>query len=382
MKIAFLTFEYPPARVGGAGKYASRVTKGLAQHGHEVFVFSSTGETKVIENLHLIKVPYLNLPLLRVFTFWLVLTYKFTKEQWKGGNFDVLHVNEYVDFLLPAFFTKSIFRVVTVHHLAREVVDVISPTMKERFLNPGSEVGLVPLLEKLSIRRADHIIVVSRHTKKSLSKYYGVSEGLITVIHNGHEWDDKSSVPGKSTTKEKSPLKVLFVGRLEERKGVQFLLKSIKHFDKSCDVNARFILVGKGNHQQYRQLSNFLGIDHLVSFEGYLEEERLKKLYANSDIFVLPSKLEGFGLVLLEAIEFGLPVIGTNRGGIPEVIEEYNNGTIVRYGEESELSKAVCNIGKKLLNGDMDYPNISHVKEKYNWERNVQMHIKLFQNYT
>jgi len=80
----------------------------------------------------------------------------------------------------------------------------------------------------------------------------------------------------------------------------------------------------------------------MVKIKGYPEE-----IFDHSNIFILPSKVEGFGLVVLEAINNGLPVICTNNGGMVEIAQDYSNGFIIEYGNIKQLAKTIIEVSKK-----------------------------------
>lgn len=382
MKIAFLTWEYPPKISGGGGRYAEEVTERLAKSGHRVFVFSPNKVESRFSNLTHVQVPIINLPFLRLITFWLNLAFIFKFMDLRVG-FDLIHVNEYVDFLLLKFLTKELPRVLTVHHLASEVVEVLKPPIIRRLKNLGSEIGIAPLLEKTSIRRADHIITVSENTRKSLIKRYNVSLGKVERIYNGFNWD-VSKVCTQDKKDEQEPnddkINILFVGRLEERKGLNFLLESLSLAKETCNFKFQFIAAGRGNLKKFNTVTKQLNLSDEVEFRGFVDEGELEKLYRTADIFVLPSKVEGFGLVLLEAIQRGLPVICTNEGGMPELIKYYNRGNIIRYGDKERLVSTILEIIELIREKKLPQPNIEKIKEKFNWKRNVKEVINVYKN--
>lgn len=126
---------------------------------------------------------------------------------------------------------------------------------------------------------------------------------------------------------------ILFVGRLAEKKGVTYLIEAMKN------VDAKLVVVGSGplEEELKRQAAP---LKSKVVFLGAKTHDELKKIYASADIFVAPSitarngDKEGLGLVLLEAMASGLPVVGSNSGGIPEIVKDNYNGYLV---EEKDI---------------------------------------------
>jgi glycosyltransferase involved in cell wall biosynthesis len=97
-------------------------------------------------------------------------------------------------------------------------------------------------------------------------------------------------------------------------------------------------IVGSGNDERrLKDIAHSLGNDELVKFRGAISEGELQGLLAEADVFVLPSKKEGFGIVYIEAMAAGLPCIGANHGGVPEVIEHGGSGFLIEYGDVAQL---------------------------------------------
>ncbi len=136
---------------------------------------------------------------------------------------------------------------------------------------------------------------------------------------------------------------VLFVGRLVKIKGVEYLIEAMKGID------ARLVIVGNGPiREELEARAKDAGIDCI--FTGGKTHEELKTIYASADVFVAPSitmpngAQEGLGLVALEAMSSGVPVIGSRSGGIKEIIEDHKNGILVDEKNINQLHKAISDI--------------------------------------
>jgi glycosyltransferase involved in cell wall biosynthesis len=169
----------------------------------------------------------------------------------------------------------------------------------------------------------------------------GLDSDRIKVIYN--ILDDDKDVEGTSSSissiVDYSGYKIIYVGRLIECKGITFLLKSLSQL---IDVKfkAKLFLVGDGDfEQEIRHCASSLNIEDCVSFLGY--QSNPMAFMEKADLLVLPSKEDGFGRVLLEAMSVGTPVIGTRIGGIQEVVEHEVNGLLVTYGDVSALKEAM-----------------------------------------
>jgi glycogen(starch) synthase len=145
-------------------------------------------------------------------------------------------------------------------------------------------------------------------------------------------------------------VRVLFVSRLERRKGVDLLLEAAVPLLREMP-QLEFVLVGKDTsntemsesyrgafERTYRREPAVIG---RVRFTGEVSEDVLNQWYADADVFCMPSRFESFGLVFIEAMMFGLPVIATDSGGIPEVVEHGGNGLLVAPEDPVALREAL-----------------------------------------
>ena len=377
MKIAFLTSEYPPVHVGGAGIYAKYVTEGLAERGHQVYVFAPKGARTCHRNLKMIEVPAWQGPFVKSFSFWRNTARAYKQAQKGVSSFDIVHINGYVDVFLGRPLTQDTVRITTVHHPVIGLLREFKPSFIERLQKIRSEIGIVPLLERLSVERADHIVTVSEFSKSSILKYYGVPEEKVTCIYSGHEWVHP---PQRLDRKASDTCKLLFVGRLEERKGLSFLLRSFAKASRLTEYKLTLEIVGAGSPGNYQKLASRLGIEESVKFRGYLPVHELNNMYSTADIFVMPSRMEGFGIVLLEAMDYGLPIICTDRGGMPEVVSQYNRGFIVEFGNEKALATMIGKVADAVCHNRLPEGNVDELRQVFNWSNHVQSLINLYES--
>ena len=188
-----------------------------------------------------------------------------------------------------------------------------------------------------------------------------------------------SEIEGKADTK-----KILFVGRLLSVKGVDVLLEAFSMFHSNENQNQWTLdIVGDGPLSgDLQQLAEQKNISNNVTFHGSLERDALTKIYGECDIFVLPSRTtsagekEGLGVVLLEAMMAKVAVIGTNCGGIPEVIEHLETGLIVEQDNANSLFEAIqtltedADLRKRLV--DQAYEKTT---EKYS-NKSIQLQLR------
>jgi len=204
----------------------------------------------------------------------------------------------------------------------------------------------------------DHVINDFRH----------IQSNQIKVIHNGVDPSRFNSSEKKYFDKyfpELADIDVpmaLFLSRWAARKGISYLVKAIPKIMKKTDIH--FVFAGECNNPRLQKsLKN-------CTFLGYIPNEKIPCLYASSDIFLLPSLYENFPICLLEAMSSELPVIGTNVGGIPELITHEENGLIIKPKSTTEIISSVIRLAEdRNLRKEFGKKARMAVEDKFTWEK-------------
>ena len=213
--------------------------------------------------------------------------------------------------------------VVTVHDLSFERDPSLMP-LRDRFFFRT----MVPR----SVRRADRVLTVSEQTKRDVVDEYGTPEAKIAVTPNGVD----SAFALNGAVRNGSPY-VLFVGALQARKDPLTAIEALA----LTPGTLRLLLAGpdKGAEREARAAVSRLGLDGRVEFLGHVEKPELAALYRGAECFVLPSRYEGFGLPVLEAMASGTPVVTTTAGSLPEVAD--NAAVLVEPGDAVALAGGI-----------------------------------------
>jgi glycosyltransferase involved in cell wall biosynthesis len=163
-----------------------------------------------------------------------------------------------------------------------------------------------------SVRQAARVLAVSEWTKRDLVEHYGIPEEKIVVTPNGVD----SLFEPNGARRNGAPY-VLFVGTLQPRKDPLAALEALALVDSEL----RLVLVGpdKGSGAEAQRTASKLGLDGRVEFAGHVEKQELAELYRGAECLVFPSRYEGFGLPVVEAMASGTPVVATAAGSIPEI---------------------------------------------------------------
>jgi glycosyltransferase involved in cell wall biosynthesis len=339
MKILMFGWEFPPFNSGGLGVACKGLTRALAAEDvHVTFVLPKSVPVTdsymdfrfpkgdiVFRSVDVMLSPYLTpqeyTSTRRLSTggyardlFGEVARYAaFAKQLATEEDFDVIHAHDWLAFSAGLAAKRATGKPLVLHvHL---------PSVDQ-----GGGHGYDPrvfALEKEAFENADMCIAVSQRVKDSLVHDYGVPASKVTVVYNGLDIDDVSEFAKVSAERvsdlNEDPI-ALFMGRLTLHKAPDKFLDAAPLVLRQCP-EARFIVAGSGEveHQLIRQAAAS-GFANRVHFTGFVRDAERAKLLSGSDVLVMPSIAEPFGLVALEASASGTPVIVSKQSGVAEVL--------------------------------------------------------------
>jgi glycosyltransferase involved in cell wall biosynthesis len=171
---------------------------------------------------------------------------------------------------------------------------------------------------------------------------------------------------------------ILFVGRLVWEKGVDVLIDSAPYV-LSRFPQAKFIVVGRGDIEGYRERARNLGVESKFFFTGFLNDETVAKLYKCADICVYPSRYEPFGIVALEAMAVGIPPVTSNAKGFSETVRNGETGIITQAGDPLSLAQGIL-----LLLENSELKKMMGEKARrlalreFRWEKSAEKTIALY----
>lgn len=224
-------------------------------------------------------------------------------------------------------------------------------------------------------RRASRVIVASDFMKRSLSSSYGLREESIAVIPNGislHQYRPVEPVQPRQAGL------LLYVGSLWRMKGVDILLRAMARMSSAFPSLRLKIVGGGGERPVLMRLVREAGLESRITFCGVLEQNQLLSLYREAMALVLPSRSEAFGIVLLEAMASGLPVVAADTGGIPEVVVSRENGllfeteSVERLEEQLEAIITQPDLRQRLSERGL------HTVKNYDWPLIAKRYKALF----
>lgn len=214
-------------------------------------------------------------------------------------------------------------------------------------------------LDKWCTAAAHHVIAVSNETAEHLVRVEGAPPEKVTAIHNGLDFERVKVSGPNARQRLRNELGLgddftfLIAGRLHPEKGYEHLFEAVRLLKGRANRRFSLLVAGRGPLlEHYQQLAASLDIGDRVRFLGFRND--LPDLMVASDLFVLPSVAESFGLVLAEALYLGKPVLASRVGGIPEIVDDGIDGCLVPPGDAQALS----GIMEKFLHGTVQLPGV------------------------
>ena len=246
------------------------------------------------------------------------------------------------------------------------------------------------LLEKRALRRSDQVVVLSEYTKKKLEKTYSLPPVKIHVIPGGVDLNrfrpraDKQAVR-RSLGISDSHLVLLTIRNLEPRMGLENLILAFSRVLEAQTQPALLILGGEGPlAPRLKRLVRQNGMADSVKFTGYIPEEELPSYYRMADLFILPTEeLEGFGLVTVEALASGLPVLGTPVGGTKEILAHMGSRFLFADSKPDSMANQILEAIRTWAKDSETYDKISLkcrkvAEDHYSWDAHVDKLEHLF----
>ena len=366
MKVLMFGWEFPPHISGGLGTACYGITKGLAANGVDVlFVMPSASGDEDTSSAHIINASdiavydsftnideYLSkVQFLRVgsnimpyispedysllseeerhfqtmeFSTHFRSKYKFSgkyganlyeevaRYAMVGGaiaeenDFDVIHAHDWLTYLAGIAAKRVSGKPLVIHVHATE------------FDRDGENYNtIVYNIEKQGMEEADRVITVSDWTRNIVINRYGIDASKVVTVHNAVDFSGRTDIKVNRTVKEKV---VTFLGRVTLQKGPEYFIEAARKVLDRCD-NVRFVMAGSGDllNRSVRRVAQ-LGMADKFHFTGFLRGADVQRMFAYSDVYVMPSVSEPFGISPLEAMISNVPTIISKQSGVAEVL--------------------------------------------------------------
>ncbi len=280
-------------------------------------------------------------------------------------NFDVIHVHDWMTY--PAgIVAKRLSGKPLVAH-----IHALESDRSGSNLNPE-----VATIERAGLEAADVIVAVSHYTKTRVTELYGIDPQKIVVVHNAVTREESRAqldIPTHSTDEKY----VLFMGRITFQKGPEYFVEAAK-LVLSRMPNVRFIMAGSGDmlSRMVRMVAR-MRMGNRFHFTGFLRGEDVDRMYAMSDLYVMPSVSEPFGIAPLEAMAYDTPVLISRQSGVAEVVQ---NALKVDFWDVRGMADKICSVlAHPRLAGEMTKQcreELQHIR----WENAANKLIGVYEN--
>lgn len=373
MRIVHVAPRYPPAK-GGTENHVRAVARGLAEKGHDVVVLASSegaepgdsrdGDVRVRRfRARRFKGDYLVPP-------WLPM--EGLEDAIRASAADVVHAHGYRFATIEA--------AARAHGGAAFVATAHGFYPPENPLVAASRVVYDRARGGRALREADAVVAVTPHEVEPYLRL-GVERSRVRVVPNGIPEAELKDLRAKEEAKATLAVAgdlVLFVGRLGHDKGLATLLGAARRIvDQRPGATVAVVGPDAGFRHRLEVLGRFLHLGSNLRLVGPVQD--LGAWYNACDVFVLPSRYEAFGIVLLEAMARGRPVVASAVGGVPYVVDDGRTGSLVPYGDARALAEAaLAYLGDADLARRHGEAGRRVVAERYTWPRVVDELERLY----
>ena len=378
MRILHISSEHPPQKVFGLGRYVSDLSRELAAQGHEVHILTNSfggSDREILDHgVHVHRVEFPPPPMpptpgAPVMAFNVHLQQRAWALGREGlGNPEVVVSHDWLTAVAGARIARRLDlpHVWTVHDTVHG----------KRFGKiEGTEDRVTHAIELWATREADLVLVNSAAIADEVVRVHGADREQVDLLHPGIDPDSCQSrqsrerlLAFRSHFAAPDEVLVTFAGRLDLEKGIDTLINAFALL-KARLPRVRLAIAGKGVLQPTIEGHvRKLGLEREVSLCGYLEGQVLRSFYATGDIHVCPSHYEPFGLVALEAMAVGTPVIVSDSGGLRDIVSSAKVGRKFPPRNPEELSNSLFELASTpVLRRQIGEAGKKHAARNFSW---------------
>jgi len=380
--VGTLTWEFPPRVVGGIARHCEGLAKALVQQNHEVHLFTLDfpGSPKY-EEVDGIKVYRASTEMGHPnFLTWVLMFNHFLSKRiadtTKTVDFDVMHVHDWL-----AAFSGISFK----HYLKKPMILTVHSTEVGRAQGLHSPNSFsINGIEWWATYEANRVIVCSESMKNEICDHFDIPSEKVDIIPNAIDVTKYKTSVDRGAVRQRygvgySNKLILCVGRLVPQKGVEYFIRAIPTIANNYP-EAKYIIVGEGwSRDKLEAEARATGHSDKIHFTGFASDKDVIELMTSADVLIVPSIYEPFGIVALEGMATGVPVVTSKVGGLAEVIDHDKTGLFVY---PRSLESIAWGIDRIL--SDPDHANwlTQNAKEKlhkaYSWEAVAMKTVEVY----
>ena len=381
MNICLLSWELPPRIVGGIASHVMGLAKALAAQGHDVGVvtldFPGAPDYEELDGFRVYRskteVGHPN------FLTWAFLFNHFLEKRLAAANwdlgFDLIHIHDWL--VAPSGVGFK-------HFLDKPLVCTMHSTEHGRSSLHDPDSFMIDGMEWWSCFEAARVIVTSNSMRGEVCGHFQVPWEKVDIIPNAIEAEkyqagvDRWGIRRRFGVGDHEKL-VLYVGRLVPQKGIEYMIRAAPRVSWRFP-EAKFVIVGEGwmrGHLEW--IAEQSGQRWRINFTGFISDEDLVALTKSADVMVVPSVYEPFGIVALEGMAAGVPVVASQVGGLAEVVEHDRTGVWVSPRSPESIAWGIERVLSDGGYRDWLVKNAHEaVKNRYSWEAVVRQTVDVY----
>ncbi|MGI0492056.1 glycosyltransferase family 4 protein [Alkalinema pantanalense CENA528] len=384
MKILVLTWEFPPRIVGGIARHVAELYPDLVKRGHEIHIVTvQFGEAPAYEEVEGVQVHRVMVGESHNFFHWVG---RMNESMGSFGGqlliqkrpFDIIHAHDWL---------VGDSAIALKHHFHIPLVATIHATEYGRNNGIHNDVQRhVSEKERFLAHEAWRIIVCTQYMRREVVKVLHMPSDKIDVVYNGIRAEKKHLDPDfdvlsfRRRFAQDDEKIVYYVGRITYEKGIVRLLQAAPLVIQALEGHVKFVIIGTGQLEPLQRQARDLGIWDACCFTGFMPDADLDKFQTIADCAVFPSLYEPFGIVALESFAARVPVVVSNTGGLPEVVDHGRTGVVTTTNDSLSLAQGILEI---LKNPELAHQLVENayqeLEHRFRWALLAEQTEKIYQ---
>ncbi len=383
MKILVLTWEFPPRIVGGIARHVAELYPEIVKLGHEVHLITvEFGSAPMYEVVDGVKVHRVSVAASNDFFHWIVnlnesMGSHGAKLMLEEGAFDLIHAHDWLvgDAAISLKHNFKVPLVATIH--ATEFGRYNGLYNADHYYICGKERTLA--------YNAWRVIVCTDYMRREVERALHCPWDKVDAIYNGiraekkqHQIDFDFWNFRRYFANDREKI-VYYVGRMTYEKGVAVLINAAPKVAAEMGGYVKFVIIGGGNTDNLKRQAWDLGVWDKFYFTGFMSDEALDKFQTVADCAVFPSLYEPFGIVALESFAARVPVVVSDTGGLPEVVQHTKTGVVTYTGNADSLAWGILEVLKNPGYSQWLIDNAyQDLEKRFSWNKLAQQTASVY----